>query len=236
MAVRDYISPLERGVTKIRILDASGPPGLPSLLTGSSNTTATILISALSFSPDGEGLVAFSENGLMIRWWSLGTGWWERLSRSLTPIQCTKLIYVPPWEGFSPNSARLSIISSILGHDKHGSSECWCLLLAVVLVSTPLLWRGFSFDLLIDFLLVFILRGCLSNGVRCGFSSGSSTPSETRGWDRFLRCTSASTASRTAASVCNGGSFLLSSLLKACDQTVGPSDRHYHVQSQVAVN
>ncbi|CAL5053035.1 unnamed protein product [Urochloa decumbens] len=110
-------------VTKIRILDASGPPGLPSLLTGSSNTTATILISALSFSPDGEGLVAFSENGLMIRWWSLGTGWWERLSRSLTPIQCTKLIYVPPWEGFSPNSARLSIISSILGHDKHGSSE-----------------------------------------------------------------------------------------------------------------
>ncbi|CAN6216767.1 unnamed protein product [Urochloa humidicola] len=110
-------------VTKIRILDASGPPGLPSLLIGSSNTTTTILISALSFSPDGEGLVAFSENGLMIRWWSLGTGWWERLSRSLTPIQCTKLIYVPPWEGFSPNSARLSIISSILGHDKHGSSE-----------------------------------------------------------------------------------------------------------------
>ncbi|KAL6602748.1 hypothetical protein ACP70R_043109 [Stipagrostis hirtigluma subsp. patula] len=110
-------------VTKIRILDASGPPGLPSLLAGSSNTTATILITALSFSPDGEGLVAFSENGLMIRWWSLGTAWWERLSRSLTPIQCTKLIYVPPWEGFSPNTARLSIISSILGHDKRGSSE-----------------------------------------------------------------------------------------------------------------
>lgn len=110
-------------VTKIRILDASGPPGLPSLLAGSSNTTATILISVLSFSPDGEGLVAFSENGLMIRWWSLGSAWWERLSRSLTPIQCTKLIYVPPWEGFSPNSARLSIISSILGHDKHGRSE-----------------------------------------------------------------------------------------------------------------
>ncbi|TVU08986.1 hypothetical protein EJB05_42418, partial [Eragrostis curvula] len=109
-------------VTKIRILDASGPPGLPSLLAGSSNTTATILISALSFSPDGEGLVAFSENGLMIRWWSLGTAWWERLGRSLTPIQCTKLIYVPPWEGFSPNSARLSIISSIL-HDKQGNPE-----------------------------------------------------------------------------------------------------------------
>uniref|UniRef100_A0A0D9WQN8 Uncharacterized protein n=1 Tax=Leersia perrieri TaxID=77586 RepID=A0A0D9WQN8_9ORYZ len=110
-------------VTKIRILDASGPPGLPSLLEGSSNTTATILITALSFSPDGEGLVAFSENGLMIRWWSLGNAWWERLSRSLTPIQCAKLIYVPPWEGFSPNSARLSIISSILGHDKHPNSE-----------------------------------------------------------------------------------------------------------------
>jgi hypothetical protein len=59
----------------------------------------------------------------MIRWWSLGNAWWERLSRSLTPIQCTKLIYVPPWEGFSPNSARLSIISSILGHDKHQNSE-----------------------------------------------------------------------------------------------------------------
>uniref|UniRef100_A0A804R5L7 Transducin/WD40 repeat-like superfamily protein n=1 Tax=Zea mays TaxID=4577 RepID=A0A804R5L7_MAIZE len=109
-------------VTKIRILDASGPPGLPSLLAGSSNRTTTILISVLSFSPDGEGLVAFSENGLMIRWWSLGSAWWERLSRSLTPIQCTKLIYVPPWEGFSPNSARLSIISSILD-DKPGRSE-----------------------------------------------------------------------------------------------------------------
>ncbi|AQL03668.1 Transducin/WD40 repeat-like superfamily protein [Zea mays] len=41
-------------VTKIRILDASGPPGLPSLLAGSSNRTTTILISVLSFSPDGE--------------------------------------------------------------------------------------------------------------------------------------------------------------------------------------
>ncbi|VAI77043.1 unnamed protein product [Triticum turgidum subsp. durum] len=109
-------------VTKIRILDACGPPGLPSFLKGPSDTT-TILITALSFSPDGEGLVAFSENGLMIRWWSLGSAWWERLSRSLTPIQCTKLIYVPPWEGFSPNSARLSIISNILGHDKHQNSE-----------------------------------------------------------------------------------------------------------------
>lgn len=110
-------------VTKIRILDACGPPGLPSFLEGPSNTTTTILITALSFSLDGEGLVAFSENGLMIRWWSLGSAWWERLSRSLTPIQCTKLIYVPPWEGFSPNSARLSIICNILGHDSHRNSE-----------------------------------------------------------------------------------------------------------------
>uniref|UniRef100_A0ACD5WWE4 Uncharacterized protein n=1 Tax=Avena sativa TaxID=4498 RepID=A0ACD5WWE4_AVESA len=110
-------------VTKIRILDACGPPGLPSFLEGPSDTATTILITALSFSPDGEGLVAFSENGLMIRWWSLGSAWWERLSRSLTPIQCTKLIYVPPWEGFSPNSARLSIISNILEHDKHVNPE-----------------------------------------------------------------------------------------------------------------
>lgn len=65
----------------------------------------------------------------MIRWWSLGTAWWERLSRSLDPIQCTKLIYVPPWEEFSPNSARLSIMSNILGHVKHGSSEVYLLLL-----------------------------------------------------------------------------------------------------------
>ncbi|AQL03679.1 Transducin/WD40 repeat-like superfamily protein [Zea mays] len=120
-------------VTKIRILDASGPPGLPSLLAGSSNRTTTILISVLSFSPDGEGLVAFSENGLMIRWWSLGSAWWERLSRSLTPIQCTKLIYVPPWEGFSPNSARLSIISSILD-DKPGRSEVYLFLFPSVVL------------------------------------------------------------------------------------------------------
>uniref|UniRef100_A0A453S782 Uncharacterized protein n=1 Tax=Aegilops tauschii subsp. strangulata TaxID=200361 RepID=A0A453S782_AEGTS len=117
-------------VTKIRILDACGPPGLPSFLKGPSDTTTTILITALSFSPDGEGLVAFSENGLMIRWWSLGSAWWERLSRSLSPIQCTKLIYVPPWEGFSPNSARLSIISNILGHDKHQNSEVYFLLVS----------------------------------------------------------------------------------------------------------
>jgi hypothetical protein len=41
-------------VTKIRILDACGPPGLPSFLEGPSDTTTSILITALSFSPDGE--------------------------------------------------------------------------------------------------------------------------------------------------------------------------------------
>uniref|UniRef100_A0A6V7QW68 Uncharacterized protein n=1 Tax=Ananas comosus var. bracteatus TaxID=296719 RepID=A0A6V7QW68_ANACO len=111
-------------VTKIKILDASGPPGLPSLLEGASSTKIAIAISALSFSPDGEGLVAFSENGLMIRWWSLGTAWWERISRnSLVPVQCTKLIFVPPWEGFSPNSSPLSIMASIIGNGKQANSR-----------------------------------------------------------------------------------------------------------------
>ena len=63
-----------------------------------------------------QGLVAFSEHGLMIRWWSLGSVWWEKLSRNLAPVQCTKVIFVPPWEGFSPNSSRSSIMASILGH------------------------------------------------------------------------------------------------------------------------
>lgn len=51
----------------------------------------------------------------MIRWWSLGSVWWEKLSRSLVPVQCTKLIFVPPWEGFSPNTARSSIMANIMG-------------------------------------------------------------------------------------------------------------------------
>ncbi|KAL5749967.1 hypothetical protein ACOSP7_024570 [Xanthoceras sorbifolium] len=106
-----------QSVTKIKVLDASGPPGLPSLLAGSSETMVTTAISALSFSPDGEGLVAFSENGLMIRWWSLGSVWWEKLSRNFVPVQCTKLIFVPPWEGFSSNSSRTSVMASIMGHD-----------------------------------------------------------------------------------------------------------------------
>ena len=41
-------------MTKIKVLDASAPPGLPSLLSGPSETTVMTAISALSFSPDGE--------------------------------------------------------------------------------------------------------------------------------------------------------------------------------------
>ncbi|CAN8308230.1 unnamed protein product [Cochlearia groenlandica] len=107
-----------QSMTKIRVLDASGPPGLPNFLRGASESAITTAISALSFSPDGEGLVAFSENGLMIRWWSLGSVWWEKLSRSLAPVQCTKLIFMHPWDGFSSNSSRTSVISSITSHEQ----------------------------------------------------------------------------------------------------------------------
>ncbi|CAK9141951.1 unnamed protein product [Ilex paraguariensis] len=110
-------------MSKIKVLDASGPPGLPTLLGGNSETMLSTAISALCFSPDGEGLVAFSEHGLMIRWWSLGSVWWEKLSRNLVPVQCTKLIFVPPWEGFSPNSTRSSIMASVMGDDKQSSSQ-----------------------------------------------------------------------------------------------------------------
>jgi len=41
-------------MTKIRVLDASGPPGLPNFLRGASESAVTTAISALSFSPDGE--------------------------------------------------------------------------------------------------------------------------------------------------------------------------------------
>lgn len=41
----------------IKILDASGPPGLPSLLGGDSELSVATAISALSFSPDGEVLL-----------------------------------------------------------------------------------------------------------------------------------------------------------------------------------
>jgi len=54
----------------------------------------------------------------MIRWWSLGSFWYEKLSRNFVPVQCTKLIFVPPWEGFSPNSSRSSIMASILDTEK----------------------------------------------------------------------------------------------------------------------
>ncbi|XVF13059.1 hypothetical protein REPUB_Repub08aG0175100 [Reevesia pubescens] len=111
-----------QSVTKIKVLDASGPPGLPSLLSGASEMSVTTVISALSFSPDGEGLVAFSEHGLMIRWWSLGSVWWEKLSRNLVPVQCTKVIFVPPEAGFSPDTSRSSIMGSVLGHDREASS------------------------------------------------------------------------------------------------------------------
>ncbi|XP_020583886.1 uncharacterized protein LOC110026981 [Phalaenopsis equestris] len=110
-------------VTKIKILDASAPLGLPSLLEGTSNTGMTTAISALIFSPDEEGLVAFSENGLLLRWWSLGTPWWEKLSRNLPLVQCTKLIFVPPWEGFSPNTSRSSIMANIVSADRLANSE-----------------------------------------------------------------------------------------------------------------
>lgn len=70
-----------------------------------------------------QGLVAFSMHGLMIRWWSLGSAWWEKLSRNLAHVQCTKLIFVPPWEGMSPNSSRTSIMASVLGHDVQGNSQ-----------------------------------------------------------------------------------------------------------------
>lgn len=81
--------------------------------------TVTTAISALSFSPDGEGVVAFSESGMMIRWWSYSSGsmWWEKLSKNLVHVQCTKLIFVPPWEGFSPNANRSSIMASEFGKD-----------------------------------------------------------------------------------------------------------------------
>ena len=69
-----------------------------------------------------QGLVAFSEHGLMIRWWSLGSVWWEKLSRNLVPVQCTKVIFVPPGEGFSPNTSRSSIMGSVLGNDREANS------------------------------------------------------------------------------------------------------------------
>ncbi|XP_071730708.1 uncharacterized protein [Rutidosis leptorrhynchoides] len=113
-----------QSMTKIKILDAAGPPGLPTLLGGASEMTVNTAISVLSFSPDGEGLIAFSEHGLMIRWWSLGSMWWEKISRNLVPpVHCTKLIFVPPWEGFSPTSTRSSVMANVMGNGKQFSQD-----------------------------------------------------------------------------------------------------------------
>lgn len=101
-----------QSVTKLKILDASGPPGFESLLSGDIAMSTTGGISALSFSPDGEGLVAFSHHGLMLRWWSLEAAWWEKLSRSTVPVQYTKLILVPPSADISPESSRASIMAN----------------------------------------------------------------------------------------------------------------------------
>ncbi|KAL2547655.1 Transducin/WD40 repeat-like superfamily protein [Forsythia ovata] len=113
LAVGDAIGDINN--SSIRVYDMQSMSKIKEM-------TVTTAITALSFSPDGEGLVAFSENGLMIRWWSLGSVWWEKLSRNLVPVQCTKLIFVPPWEGFSPNSTRSSIMASALGNDRHANS------------------------------------------------------------------------------------------------------------------
>lgn len=81
----------------------------------------------VTFKFSTQGLVAFSEHGLMIRWWSLGSAWWEKLSRNLAPVQCTKLIFVPPWEGFSPSTSKNSIIASVLGLEGDGNFQVKCL-------------------------------------------------------------------------------------------------------------
>lgn len=54
-----YTFLFKRSMTKIKILDASGPPGLPTLLGGASETTVNTAISVLSFSPDGEVLFCY---------------------------------------------------------------------------------------------------------------------------------------------------------------------------------
>ncbi|KAJ7567333.1 hypothetical protein O6H91_02G142800 [Diphasiastrum complanatum] len=101
-------------VTKLKVLDASGPPGYLTLISRNRNASVIGGISALSFSPDGEGLT--------MRWWSLGAAWWEKLSRALVPVQCTKMILVPPSAGFSPKSSHASIIST-LENNNHAVQE-----------------------------------------------------------------------------------------------------------------
>ncbi|KAA8522455.1 hypothetical protein F0562_013184 [Nyssa sinensis] len=109
--------------TRLAVGDAIGEINNASIRVYDMQSVTKIKVLDATFHHDGEGLVAFSEHGLMIRWWSLGSVWWERLSRNLVPVQCTKLIFVPPWEGFSPNSTRSSIMASIMGHDRHTNSQ-----------------------------------------------------------------------------------------------------------------
>lgn len=61
----------------------------------------------------------------MIRWWSysLGSVWWEKLNRNLVPVQCMKLIFVPPWEGFLPNASRSSLIESVFSKEGDANSQ-----------------------------------------------------------------------------------------------------------------
>ncbi|XP_024521936.1 uncharacterized protein LOC9643384 isoform X1 [Selaginella moellendorffii] len=99
----------------MKVLDASGPPGHPALSPSARSSTRTLGITALSFSNDGEGLVAFSHQGLILRWWSVGAAWWDKLSRSTVPVQCTKLVLLPPSPGFSPKSSSTSIIGNLSG-------------------------------------------------------------------------------------------------------------------------
>ena len=53
VSIFDLSSLFYLSVTKIKILDASGPPGIPTLLSGAPETIISA-ISTLTFSPDGE--------------------------------------------------------------------------------------------------------------------------------------------------------------------------------------
>ncbi|CAH1437755.1 unnamed protein product [Lactuca virosa] len=72
-----------------------------SLLLDNGAAVANTAISVLSFSPDGEGLIAFSEHGLMIRWWSLGSinFWWAWSSCCWHGVPW--LCYSAQWNGNS---------------------------------------------------------------------------------------------------------------------------------------
>lgn len=53
----------------------------------------------------------------------MGSVWWEKLNKNLVPVQCMKLIFVPPWEGFSPNANRSSIMESVFSKDGDANSQ-----------------------------------------------------------------------------------------------------------------